>query len=357
VSRNVHPFCCIQNLRLSFFVKCVTIASSKNKSLVLERDFKNMLKSLMFSLFVWCLVGVSNVFAVSTTVVISQTFSGSGSATGTWNRDYVELHNISGTTQSLDGLALQYGSATGQFGSAATLIYSFPAGITLTAGQYYLIQLSNATTGLNTLPIAADQNTTNINMAGASGKIALTNTAVALGCGATATPCTLPDARIIDSVAYGVSNNGEGGTTVNGGAALTVTQSAIRKFSGCVETDNNNTDFFVNTFAAVPVNTLRNSATAVVNCTVTAADGSINGRILSASGRGIGNVRVTLQSVATGEVRYVRTNPFGYYRFSELETGEDYVLSVASKRYTFAQSSVVVNLNENLEGLNFIAEQ
>jgi Carboxypeptidase regulatory-like domain len=88
----------------------------------------------------------------------------------------------------------------------------------------------------------------------------------------------------------------------------------------------------------------------------TAADGSINGRILSASGRGIGNVRVTLQSVATGEVRYVRTNPFGYYRFSELETGEDYVLSVASKRYTFAQSSIVINLNENLEGLNFIAE-
>ncbi len=315
-----------------------------------------MLKSLMFSLFVLCLVGASNVFAVSTTVVISQTFSGSGSATGTWNRDYVELHNISGTTQSLDGLALQYGSATGQFGAAATLIYAFPSGITLVAGQYYLIQLSNATTGLNTLPITADQNTTNINMAGASGKIALTNTAVALACGATATPCTLPDARIIDSVAYGVSNNGEGGTTVNG-AALTVTQSAIRKFSGCVETDNNNTDFFVNTFAAVPVNTLRNSATTVVNCTVSAADGSINGRILRSNGRGIANMQVVLQSVATGEIRYARTNPFGYYRFAELETGESYVVGVSSKRFTFAQPSVVINLNENLDGLNFVAEQ
>jgi hypothetical protein len=323
--------------------------------LFLEKGFKNMLKSLMFSLVLVFVFGLSNVFAVSTTIVISQTFSGGGSAAGAWNRDYVELHNISGATQSLDGLALQYGSGTGQFGSAATLIFAFPSGITLAAGQYYLIQ-TGTTAGLNILPITPDQTTTNINMAGASGKIALTNTAVALGCGATGTPCTLPDARIIDSVAYGTSNNGEGGTTVNA-AALTVTQSAMRKFSGCVETDNNNADFFVNTFAAVPVNTLRNSSTPVVNCTVTAADGSINGRILRAGGRGIGNIPVALQSVASGEIRYARTNPFGYYRFSELETGEDYVLSVTSKRYTFAQSSIVINLNENLEGLNFVAEQ
>jgi hypothetical protein len=72
----------------------------------------------------------------------------------------------------------------------------------------------------------------------------------------------LPNANIVDLVSYGVSNNAEGGATVNNGVALTSTQGAVRKNSGCQDTDNNNNDF---TVVAAP--TPRNSSSTAVNCT------------------------------------------------------------------------------------------
>ena len=86
-------------------------------------------------------------------------------------------------------------------------------------------------------------------MAAGSGKVALANVAGALGCGASATPCALPDSRIVDVVAWGATNNGEGGTTVNNGSVLNSTNGAIRKANGCQDTDNNNNDFLVVTTA------------------------------------------------------------------------------------------------------------
>lgn len=185
--------------------------------------------------------------------MISQTFSGAGTATATYNRDYVELFNASANPVSLNGMAIQYGAATGNLGSAASLIFALP-NVTLQPGQYYLVGLATAA-GTSPLPIAVDNTNTNtINMAGASGKVALTNTTTALGCGATATPCTLPDSRIIDIVSYGASNTAEGGATVNNGVGLTVTQGAVRKSNGCQDTNNNNNDFNVVT-NPVPRNT------------------------------------------------------------------------------------------------------
>ena len=55
-------------------------------------------------------------YSQSTTIVISQVYGGGGGSTGTYLHDYVELHNVSGTTQSLTGYSVQYGSATGNFG-------------------------------------------------------------------------------------------------------------------------------------------------------------------------------------------------------------------------------------------------
>jgi hypothetical protein len=65
---------------------------------------------------------------VSTTIVISQVYSGGGSGTAgvTYKNDYVELLNVSSSPQSLNGLALQYGSATGNFGGSATQIFALP---------------------------------------------------------------------------------------------------------------------------------------------------------------------------------------------------------------------------------------
>jgi hypothetical protein len=181
---------------------------------------------------------------LSNTIVISQVYGGGGGSTGTYQFDYVELFNRSSAPVSLNGLALQYGSATGQFGSSATNIFALP-NVTLQPGQHYLIQTGTNTNAGAAFPVTPDVVTTNLNLSGTSGKVALTNTATALECGATATPCALPDARIIDVVSYGASNNAEGGVTVNNGTALTSTQGAVRKGNGCTETDNNNNDFTV----------------------------------------------------------------------------------------------------------------
>ena len=185
---------------------------------------------------------------VSTTIVISQVYGGGGSNSTTnpptYKPDYVELFNISSSPQSLNGLALQYGSASGNFGSAATLIFALP-NVTLQPGQHFLVQLGTVGTAGADLPVTPDAVTTNLNMAAASGKVALTNTIEPLGCGAMATPCSLPDPRIIDLVAYGAAANAEGGASANNGTALTNVQGSVRKSNGCQDTDNNNNDFEV----------------------------------------------------------------------------------------------------------------
>jgi Lamin Tail Domain len=184
-------------------------------------------------------------FSQSTTIVISQANGGGGGATGTYLYDYVELHNISNVTQSLTGFSLQYGSATGQFAASATNLFAFTAGTSIPAGGYLLIQLGSAGTAGAAFPVTPDIITTNLSMGAASGKVALANQATSLNCGATLTPCTLPNAAIIDLVAWGVTANAEGGASVNNGVALISTQGCVRKTLGCTETDNNNLDFDV----------------------------------------------------------------------------------------------------------------
>lgn len=196
---------------------------------------------------------------LSTTIVISQAYGGGGGTTGTYLHDYVELKNISTVPQSLAGLSLMYGSATGQFGSFAGNVYPL-ASVTLQPGQYYLVQLAMAGTAGVALPVTPDEITTNLSMSGTNGKVALVTSAFMPNtCGATATPCVLPDANIIDLVAWGTSNNAEGGAATNGGASLTATQGNVRKNGGCTETDNNNADFDVVT-APVPRNTASSPA-------------------------------------------------------------------------------------------------
>ncbi|MEP6946413.1 MAG: FG-GAP-like repeat-containing protein [Acidobacteriota bacterium] len=195
----------------------------------------------------------------STTLVISQVYGAGGNSGATYNVDYVEIKNVSGSVKDLTGLALQYGAATGQFGgSTGTNIATLPAA-SIAPGQYYLVALAGGANG-SALPVTADVTLSAVNLSGSSGKIALTTTNTWLNCGAAATVCTFPNAAIIDWVAYGAAGNGtagngEGGTAVNGGAALTATQGAVRKNGGCTDTDDNNLDFDV-VSPPVPRNTL-----------------------------------------------------------------------------------------------------
>ncbi|HVE56921.1 MAG TPA: pectinesterase family protein, partial [Pyrinomonadaceae bacterium] len=89
----------------------------------------------------------------------------------------------------------------------------------------------------------------------------------------------------------------------------------------------------------------------------TAANVSVGGKVLTAQGQGIARATVTLTNTATGEIRSLQTNSFGNYDFSEVVSGGTYVVTVSSRRYSFANPSQVVNVSENVSELNFIANE
>lgn len=86
----------------------------------------------------------------------------------------------------------------------------------------------------------------------------------------------------------------------------------------------------------------------------TAAMVAISGRVLTAETRGISKARVTLTN-ANGVVRSILTNPFGNFRFDDVEAGQTYIISVKSKRYQFANETQVVFVSDEITGLDFNA--
>ncbi len=58
-----------------------------------------------------------------------------------------------------------------------------------------------------------------------------------------------------------------------------------------------------------------------------------------------------------GVTRTVLTNPFGNYRFDEVQTGEIYILGVSAKGCTFNPSTRVLNVAEEIMNIDFTAEQ
>jgi hypothetical protein len=170
-------------------------------------------------------------------VRVSQVYGGGGSGTAAYFDDYVELFNSGGTPVNLSGWTIEYGSATGNWGSSALNIFTFPAGATIAPCSYVLVGLSNGGGGAP-LPVTPDYTGTNT-LSGTSGKIALFSTGTGnanVACGAEAGP-------IVDKVAYGTANCAEG-TAV---PALTSLSAAIRKQGGLTDTDNNSADFTVET--------------------------------------------------------------------------------------------------------------
>jgi hypothetical protein len=203
---------------------------------------------LIFSLlFAFASLFVS---AQSTTVVISQVYGGGGSASGTYNADYVELHNISGADQDITGYKLFYGSAAGLLASTSSNAYTFPATI-IPAGGYLLIAAAPGA-GLANLPIATDQTFT-FNMSGTNGKVAFGTSAMV----ANTTLALQPAGSVIDFVGYGTASEFETAAC----PTLSSTVAAIRNNNGCDDTDNNSADFTV----AAP--NPHNSVSAAFSCT------------------------------------------------------------------------------------------
>jgi hypothetical protein len=85
-----------------------------------------------------------------------------------------------------------------------------------------------------------------------------------------------------------------------------------------------------------------------------AASVSVSGRVATKSGRGIGNVQVRAIGPG-GLVKTVLTSPFGYYLIDDLPAGQNYVISVSSKSWTFGEPAQTILLNDSNDAVNFIA--
>ena len=85
----------------------------------------------------------------------------------------------------------------------------------------------------------------------------------------------------------------------------------------------------------------------------TAANASISGRVLDATGNAVYGARLSMQN-QEGVVVWAISNPFGYFRFENVQSGQSYVITAAHKRFAFAPRPVTVN--EDVVGFDIIAE-
>jgi hypothetical protein len=181
-------------------------------------------------------------------LVISQVYGGGNNSGATYQSDFIELHNPTTLPVSLNGMSVQYASATG---TSWTNMTSLP-NMMVAPGAYVLIQEAGGTTNGAPLPTPDVPIMGNgINLSATSGKVALVASTTALtgGC---------PLASVIDFVGYGTSDCKEGAATA---PAASNTQSVQRgpAGKGCLDTDDNRVDFA----AATP--SPRNSST-VATC-------------------------------------------------------------------------------------------
>jgi hypothetical protein len=105
-------------------------------------------------------------------IVISQLYGGGGNSGATYQNDYVELYNRGAATIDIAGWSLQYASATGSGWDFSKQ----PLGGTIAPGQYFLISLASSGTDGAALPPANIDG--EINMSGASGKVASSTTSM-----------------------------------------------------------------------------------------------------------------------------------------------------------------------------------
>lgn len=96
-----------------------------------------------------------------------------------------------------------------------------------------------------------------------------------------------------------------------------------------------------------------NDANFTISPGATAADVSVSGRILTANRKGL-NGAVLSVTDQNGKTRTVRTNPFGYYKISDLAAAQTYVFKAAAKGYSFAPQ--VVSITDNISELIFTAQ-
>jgi len=196
-------------------------------------------------------------------LLISQVYGGGDNSGAPFRNDFVEIYNHGTTTVdlSITPYSIQYAGVGSNFGANKT---NLTAG-TIAPGRYFLVQESGGTT--NGVALPTPDATGTISMGNTSGKVALALGTTALAAAACpgddgTSPFNPSNTAIVDFVGYG-----NGATTTGhcyeGTAPATApsnTAADFRKAGGCLDTNENASDFFI----ATP--NPRNSSSAVGDC-------------------------------------------------------------------------------------------
>ena len=198
-------------------------------------------------------------FAVSSTIRISQVYGGGGNSGAPYQNDFIELFNASSSSVNISGWSIQYAAAGSSSWHATNL-----SGV-INGGDYYLVQLaSESATGLM-LPTPDAIGTTN--MSSSEGKVALVNSTTALSSACSA------DNSIIDLVGYGTAADCYEGTGPTPTPSNTL--SITRASNGCIDTDNNASDFSTQTPDP------RNSSSSSNLCSTTGIEGITDNAVIN----------------------------------------------------------------------------
>lgn len=153
-------------------------------------------------------------------------------------------------------------------------------------------------------------------------------------------------------------------TTAQTGGQFSITQSVIAGGGA----DSTGAIFGINGTAAQPNAGDNSSGTTMTGGTFSVRSGfwqsslvpsaalaSVSGRVLTTTGIGIRNARLSLTN-QTGATQTALTGTFGYFSFPEVAVGETYFLTVHSKRFQFTNGTIVLSVMENVNDLVFVAD-
>lgn len=270
-------------------------------------------------------------------VVISQVYGGGGNSGAPVRSDYIELHNNSAATVSVDGWSVQYASATGTSWQRTDLTGSIPAG-----GYYLIKQADGANTAAPALPTPDATGT--IPMAGAAGKVALVDNAIPL-----AGACPTGN---IDFVGFGSTANCSEGSAPT--PAPSNTLAVLRADNGCADSNNNGADFTAGTPAprnsASPANVCGGGGQPILSVADAGADeasGNLSFVLHLSQPAGAGGVSVTYASAdgtAIAGSDYVAAS--GTLMFAEGEDTASVAVGLIDDAITESDETFFLNLSD-----------
>jgi len=178
-------------------------------------------------------VAVSASLPASAQVVISQIYGGGGNANSVFNRDFIELRNVTDEVVVVEGWSVQYlpaGNDTLDWQVTPLLGLIHPNG-------YFLIQEGTKDNPVGSSPLPQPDVIDDVNINSELGRIALVRSTQPLPKGRPG----FQQADLVDLVGYGDDTCHEGsGPTPR----LDNEHAALRKGQGTTDTDDNEADFY-----------------------------------------------------------------------------------------------------------------